>query len=605
MLSHVYSKSFIQNSPVLQKITGRLLYERFLPQVARLAGAASLATIKNKEGVREDHQEGLQGQDLLQTDSKPTNVLNLFSAITMDLVSAYQFGLVNGTRMSGQEERCDDPIESAANIGYEEFFELYRSRHAYTFWPQEHPRLTRLLSHFGVRLVPRFVDEANAKIEDMTMRMCDAAAATTAASCANAEIASDNEKYNVSGERMSDPIEDIPVVYNQLSKSLARNDVDPDNVQKQSLTSNDHGSRETVRYRRQQIASELLDHLAAGFETSGITLTYAAYELSRKPETQIQLRNELRSLDSSPLTSYFTNDFFGAKVKTSPTTAEALPIPDAKQIDNLPLLHAILLETLRLYSAVPGPQPRITPTAPSSTAVPSTSYGKSKTKSPLSTSTILSGHDGVPGGTRVSAQAYSLHRNAAVFPDPESWQPMRWLSVIVDSQGTQRLQLRGSRGKKNNSNQKSEDPADEMKTDDGVEDVAIKEMYRWFWAFGSGGRMCIGSNLAMYRKCVVPLSASSPTQISPATILTRQTQKLHLSLIKSKNNRNEVHSRSLVRQLLIVDCRRHGHQAEGQLRSNTREREADALFSQRGVTWTISPWEISLFSLSLTPTYFS
>lgn len=25
----------------------------------------------------------------------------------------------------------------------------------------------------------------------------------------------------------------------------------------------------------------------------------------------------------------------------------------------------------------------------------------------------------------------------------------------------------------------------------------MKEMLRWFWAFGSGGRMCIGSNLAM------------------------------------------------------------------------------------------------------------
>lgn len=26
-------------------------------------------------------------------------------------------------------------------------------------------------------------------------------------------------------------------------------------------------------------------------------------------------------------------------------------------------------------------------------------------------------------------------------------------------------------------------------------------MQKWFWAFGSGGRMCVGSNLAIYRVC--------------------------------------------------------------------------------------------------------
>lgn len=34
---------------------------------------------------------------------------------------------------------------------------------------------------------------------------------------------------------------------------------------------------------------------------------------------------------------------------------------------------------------------------------------------------------------------------------------------------------------------------------DGEDRERRKEMDRWFWAFGSGGRMCIGSNLAMYQ----------------------------------------------------------------------------------------------------------
>ncbi|KAI5358566.1 Putative cytochrome P450 [Septoria linicola] len=52
---------------------------------------------------------------------------------------------------------------------------------------------------------------------------------------------------------------------------------------------------------------------------------------------------------------------------------------------------------------------------------------------------------------------YSLHRNADVFPEPLRFDPDRWLG-----------------------------PAEE---------VAV--MNRWFWAFSSGGRMCIGLHLAM------------------------------------------------------------------------------------------------------------
>lgn len=53
-----------------------------------------------------------------------------------------------------------------------------------------------------------------------------------------------------------------------------------------------------------------------------------------------------------------------------------------------------------------------------------------------------------------------MHRNPDVFPEPETWRPERWL----DSDGN---------------------------IDAGGEKA------RWFWAFGSGGRMCVGSNLAM------------------------------------------------------------------------------------------------------------
>ena len=100
------------------------------------------------------------------------------------------------------------------------------------------------------------------------------------------------------------------------------------------------------------------------------------------------------------------------------------------------------METLRLHQAIPGSEPRV---------------------SPADGSGVLVGGHRVPAGVRVSAQAYSLHRNPDAFPRPEEWCPERWLE---DEGGP--LGLIGS-GKKG----------------------------RWFWAFGSGGRRCVGSNFAM------------------------------------------------------------------------------------------------------------
>lgn len=155
---------------------------------------------------------------------------------------------------------------------------------------------------------------------------------------------------------------------------------------------------------------------------SGITLTYLFWELSQNPQTQLQLHRELLSL-TPPL--------------TFPTTTPSLPPP--KDLENLPFLQACLMETMRLHPAIPGGQPRVTPA-----------------------NTTIGPYTNIPANVRVSAQAYSLHRNADVFPSPEEWRPHRWLE------------------------------------DD------VTEQHRWFWAFGSGGRMCVGSNFAMYGKSQTP-----------------------------------------------------------------------------------------------------
>jgi unspecific monooxygenase len=168
-----------------------------------------------------------------------------------------------------------------------------------------------------------------------------------------------------------------------------------------------------------------MDQLVATHETFGITLLYVSWELSRNPNMQDRLRAELKGLPT-PLT-------YGSADEE---------IPDARTLDDLPLLHAIVMETMRLHPAVPGGQPRVTP--PNS-------------------STKIGDYANIPPNTRVSANAWSLHRNPEVFPDPEGWHPERWLE--------------------------SEPSCAAYKGSDKKE--------RWFWAFSSGGRMCIGSNYAM------------------------------------------------------------------------------------------------------------
>lgn len=116
-----------------------------------------------------------------------------------------------------------------------------------------------------------------------------------------------------------------------------------------------------------------------------------------------------------------------------------MSIPDSKQLDSLPLLHAVLMETLRLEASIPGSQPRMSP-------------------SPTST---LCGYE-IPAGTRVSASAYCLHRVDSAFSHPHEWDYTRWLD------------------------------------NEGLDEEAKKRRDKFFWAFSSGGKMCVGSNFAIH-----------------------------------------------------------------------------------------------------------
>jgi cytochrome P450 len=118
-----------------------------------------------------------------------------------------------------------------------------------------------------------------------------------------------------------------------------------------------------------------------------------------------------------------------AEVLTMPSSSlNVRGIPVAEATGRLPYLDAVIKETLRLYAPLPASEPRL-----------------------LRQDTIIDGYK-VPKRTVVSMSPYTLHRNAEVFQDPLVFNPERWLG----------------------------------------NEEQVKEMNRWFWAFSSGGRMCIG-----------------------------------------------------------------------------------------------------------------
>jgi cytochrome P450 len=107
----------------------------------------------------------------------------------------------------------------------------------------------------------------------------------------------------------------------------------------------------------------------AGSGTTSSTLTYATWLLLTMPNVRQKLEAELLTLP---------NDF------------------DDLLLEKQPFLSAFITEVLRLYGSAPGGLPRSVP-----------AHG------------MRIGDLFIPPGTTVSAQAYTMHRQAAIFQDPE------------------------------------------------------------------------------------------------------------------------------------------------------------------------------------------
>ncbi|KAI9710719.1 MAG: hypothetical protein M1820_002552 [Bogoriella megaspora] len=156
------------------------------------------------------------------------------------------------------------------------------------------------------------------------------------------------------------------------------------------------------------VQSEAIGQSIAGSDTTAATLSYLVWAILSRPTLQAELQKEVTML------------------------------PDGYEdadLENLPLLNAVINETLRLYGAGLAGLPRMVP-----------SRGAKM------------GNHFLPEGTTVTTQAYTFHRDPRYFPDPKKFDESRWLPRYARSQ------------------------SEEMKTA--------------YHPFGIGSRICLGIHMA-------------------------------------------------------------------------------------------------------------
>ncbi len=201
----------------------------------------------------------------------------------------------------------------------------------------------------------------------------------------------------------------------------------------------------------------------AGADTTSTTLAYLFWELSRRSDIAKKLQAELE--DAMP---------------------DSRHLPDISVIQELPYLNAFIKEGeksndgpalfhtstspclgLRLYSAAPSLLERVVP---------------STCKNGVTNENFdLMGY-GLPPGTVVSTQAWSMHRDASVFSSPDFFMPERWLQPFSTPE-------------------------------------ELARMAQYMMPFGTGTRVCGGQNLAqvMLKIAVAALARNFDVVAPPET----------------------------------------------------------------------------------------
>ena len=170
-LTHVFSKSFVQNS---RQVCGLLWFQIFLRYLPKLANAA---------------------------DSKsPLPVLTLNTAYALDSVSSYLLGISHATAFLSDKVACDSWLSS--------FHDYFSMEH--TFWLREAPTLADFLRKIGIKVVPPSFYRGHRYLEACVMQMVNKAEKTLQAATSSGS---------------SEP--DFPAVYGKFREALTREKYGP------------------------------------------------------------------------------------------------------------------------------------------------------------------------------------------------------------------------------------------------------------------------------------------------------------------------------------------------------------------------------------------
>lgn len=191
------------------------------------------------------------------------------------------------------------------------------------------------------------------------------------------------------------------------------------------------------------LSDSLLTLLAAGYETSSITLSYAAYLLAADPRIDQLCAEEARKALGEP----------------------GSPIPkDLDPSKDLVYCRAVIYEALRLF--------------------PPAVMTQRSLEKPMKLENGIT----LPSGTNVFLPIYWIQRDAKNFPDPERCAPERWATrSSVGEKWAERLEEGDQENNVSDTNKIELPPANRDA----------------FLAFSAGARSCVGRRFAMQETAIV------------------------------------------------------------------------------------------------------